>query len=292
MRGSTKAPDSFKERRRFVWWPTGEYEVLSEVSRSPISWIGGKSYLAKWIIKHFPPHKCYVEPFGGAASVLLQKPPSDVEVYNDVDGHVVEFFEVLKNDPWQLVSILEHMPYSRLLYEGMLKIAKANAWPRDKTKRVAMWLYMQIGAFAGKRYGGWGHGKSVKIPRKLDRLATRLVEVSNRLRNVQIETADFRKIIATYDSADTLFYCDPPYFDAEFYYDAPFCLKDHRNLAEILHKVKGKVCLSYSPHPKVDELYAGWNRDSKMTTTHSFGITKYSKHKHRPKRTELLLMNF
>lgn len=284
--------DSAARPRRFVWDPRGTYEVLSETSRSPFRRVGGKRYIAKWIIQHFPEHSCYVEPFGGGASVLLQKVPSKIEVYNDVDGHLVEFFDTVKKGPWQVIAILEHMPYSRLMYEGMVRVARRGVYPKDKAERVAMWLYMQCSGFSGSDKAGWGHSKTQSEGRRLIRLSNRLIEVSNRLRGVDLECHDFRKIIETYDGPDTLFYCDPPYIDTEFYYDAKFGMKDHEDLARLLHAVKGKVCLSYGVHPKVDELYAGWRRESKRVLCHSFGITRNTGPKARPMRTEQLLMNY
>lgn len=280
------------EPRRFVWYPNGRYEVLSETCKSPLRWIGGKNYLAKWIISHFPPHRCYVEPFGGGMNVLLQKSPSRVEVYNDIDAHVVEFFQVLKEHPMQLISTLEFMPYSRLIYESWVKLAKKGKYPKDRIERVALWCYLQGSAFAGKKFGGWGHGKTQNHGKRFLSLGSRLIETSNRLRSIQLENSDFRKIIETYDAPETLFYCDPPYLEAEKYYEGGFNIQDHEALARLLHEIKGKVCLSYCPHPFVNEHYGNWRRDEKIVPIHSFGITLTSHIDKKPKRTELLLMNF
>lgn len=282
--------------RKFVWRPNGKYKVISETCKTPFKFIGGKHYIAKWIISHFPVYTCYVEPFGGGASVLLQKKPSKIEVYNDVDGHLCEFFEVLRDKPWELATLLTFMPYSRWLYDEWKRCAKAGCWPKNKVERVAMWFFLQRSSFDGQPFAGWSHSK--KKERKsvpLAKIIVSLIEASNRLRSVQIENKDFREVIQIYDSPETLFYCDPPYLlerKRNDYYAHGFSMKDHENLAGLLNRVKGKVCLSYYSHPFVDQYYQNWRKDEKTVPCHSFGITKTKKVEHRPKRTELLLMNY
>ena len=82
-------------------------------SRAALRYFGGKARLATWIVDHLPPHVCYVEPFGGAASVLLRKPPAPYEVYNDLDGEVVGFFRVLRERPHDLVEAIRNTPFAR-----------------------------------------------------------------------------------------------------------------------------------------------------------------------------------
>jgi DNA adenine methylase len=110
---------------------------------------------------------------------------------------------------------------------------------------------------------------------------------------VYIENLNFRECIRRYDGPETLFYCDPPYVGKEKGYpEHPFGEQDHRDLAAILHGARGKVVLSYYPHPLIDELYPDWRRDERQFMVSSYGITGRSKAKTKPRATELLLMNF
>ena len=124
----------------------------------------------------------------------------------------------------------------------------------------------------------------------------RLLQIAARLKTVQIENKDFRYIFEAYDSEQTLFYVDPPYLDREFYYKAQaekFTLEDHKDLAKILHNIRGKACVSYYPHPFVDKAYKGWRRVAKKVTAWAYGVTRTSsKAGKRPHRIELLLMNY
>ena len=98
--------------------------TVTKIARPALRYHGGKWNLASWIISHFPVHECYVEPFGGAASVLLQKSRSPLEVYNDLDGRVVSFFSVLRERPDELARLLSLTPYARAEYELSYEISE------------------------------------------------------------------------------------------------------------------------------------------------------------------------
>lgn len=261
---------------------------------SPLYWIGGKNRLATWIMSHFPPHTCYVEPFGGAAAVLLRKPRCKSEVYNDINKFACEFFRSLRDNPRELLSNLAFMPHSRELYHELKSDFKSgDVHPDDMALRCACWFYVQHSSFAGQWAGDWGHGKSRSPP--FQKVIGRLLEVALRLKTVQIENKDFRYIFKTYDSEETLFYVDPPYLKHEHYYKGQaeaFTLKDHKDLAVILNQIQGKACVSYYPDPFIDKAYEGWRQARKTVTAWSYGVTRTSKSGRRPKRTELLLMNY
>lgn len=258
------------------------------MAKTPLRWMGGKHFLAKWIISHFPPHICYVEPFGGGASVLLQKQPSKVEVYNDINGLVVNFFRVLAQKPWELWARLVWMPYARQVYDSYKKTFKDGAWPADEVERAAVWFYLQRSGFSGMPLAGWGHSKKRNQAQGMRNTLIGLIDVANRLQNVQLENKDFREIITTCDGPDTLFYCDPPFFETRpGYYTCGFSLDDHEDLAKLLNNVKGRACVSYSPNSKVDELYQGWSRAERVVSLCA-GLHAGRK----PRRVELLLFNW
>lgn len=261
---------------------------------APFGWCGGKAREATWIINEFPAHKCYVEPFGGAASVLLRKQRSEVEVYNDLDEWAYSFFKALRDDPRQLITNIAFIPHSRRFYTEALAEWKNHGLPDDIIFRCAVWYYMRTASFSGHFQSGWAHGIT-RPPRKTALI--RLLQVASRLRGIYIENKDFREIFKIYDSKDTLFYVDPPFVESEHYYargkfQPKFTMQDHKDLATILHNVQGKVALNYYPHPFIDKAYKGWRRIEREIFKSAAGI--FGKHKkvHRPKVKLLLLMNY
>lgn len=263
--------------------------------RSPLIWIGGKSKLAPIIISRLPEHKTYVEVFGGAAHVIVQKPRSDFEVYNDIDKHLVNFLLVAREDPEKLQQACETLPYSRWLYETWRDEWKAGKWPPDPFERAVRWFYLNRSAIAKgnspkNKNTGWRHSTSGNPnPARSYQTACQLIKgFSQRIRNVQIENLDFRKVILKYDSPDTVFYCDPPYFGCEHYYVGEFSEEDHRDLAGLLRNIQGKAIVSYYDHPLVYRLYEGWHKE--IFGTHKQIITNKSATNNQAK--EVLLMNF
>ncbi|KAJ0073366.1 DNA adenine methylase [Bacillus altitudinis] len=108
------------------------------MTRSPLIWFGGKAKYAELIINKMPGHKVYVEPFGGAAHVIAHKPKGGHEVYNDIDGNVVNFLMQVRKNPKAMQSACESIPYSRQLYEQW----KAEDYPKDDFERAVRWFYM------------------------------------------------------------------------------------------------------------------------------------------------------
>jgi DNA adenine methylase len=256
--------------------------------------MGGKSYIAEWIVSHFPAHRCYVEPFGGAAWVLLAKPPSKVEIYNDINRDLVLFFKVLRDRTCEFVSKVAFTPISRALYEDLLEKWRTQGPPSDELQRAWEWFILQRQSFSGKWYAGWAHGKTRSQAQSWLSSAALLVDVADRLMDVSLECRDFREVIEDYDSPETLFYVDPPYVESDpsYYAAGVMSWKDHIDLANLLNKVQGKVVLSYYHQPLLLRYYASWRREEKLVVKHSTGITKNRRAETRPRAVELLLMNF
>ena len=239
--------------------------------RSIITYYGGKGYSWRRIVPYFPPHHIYVEPFGGAASVLLNKEPSPVEVYNDIDGNLVTIFRVLRDHPDELRRALELTPYSREEYvrclgplDGLDDVEKARRLivryrqtfgGKGQTATPGRWSYAVAASSRGMagRVSGW-----------LSTIDAVLPAVVERFRRVQIENLPWQEIIRRYDTPETLFYCDPPYLlstrNGCVGYKYEMTLEEHRELAEALNSVKGHVVLSGYASPEYDEWYAGWER--------------------------------
>jgi DNA adenine methylase len=187
-----------------------------EVPRSALRYFGGKWALAPWIIDHMPQHRVYVEPFGGAASVLLRKPRSRVEVYNELDDEIVGIFRVIQNPVQcrELIKRLRRTPYSRREFERAFEISTE---PVERARRAIIRCYMSFHhsalfnpkktTFADARHNRGGSSKSsewASYPRTL-------AAVCRRLSSVIIENSDALRVIRVQDSPDTLFFVDPPY---------------------------------------------------------------------------------
>lgn len=256
--------------------------------RSPLIWFGGKSKVAQHIISKMPNHTCYVEPFGGAAHVIAQKPPVYSEVYNDIDGEVVNFLTVAINEPEKLQQACDALPYSRAIYEKW----KREKPPDDDFNRAVRFFYINRSGIAKGNSDspfstdtGWRHSKEHNTARTYRSACEIIPEFAKRMKSVMIDNRDFRDIIRVYDAPYTLFYVDPPYLGREKYYAGNFTEQDHRDLAEMLNRIQGKAIISYYDDPLLNELYPNWNRET-------FQAARQVVNGNNNTATELLLMNF
>lgn len=237
--------------------------------RPVLRYHGGKFRLAPWVIKHFPPHRCYVEPFGGAAGVLVQKDRAYAEVYNDLDGDIVNLFRVLR-EPGQCVRLIDMLlltPYARDEFEAAYELADD---PIERARRTLVRAEMGFGSAGAtkgrtgfridtRRKYGTAQGLWAKFPESL-------ALVCDRLRGVMIENRPAIDIIRQHDAADVLFYVDPPYMMSTRYvgarhgryYDCEMTAPDHVELLELLRSVDGMVVLSGYSTPEYSEALQGW----------------------------------
>lgn len=245
--------------------------------RPPVKWHGGKFYLWKWIIEQFPPHHTYVEPFGGAASVLLNKPPAPVEVYNDLDERITRLFRVLRDNGDELRRRLSLSPYSEVEFDHAEEPATGGDEIEQARRDFVRWRLS-----VGGRGVGFSHtlhrvrrGMADVVSGYLSAIDEQLPQIVERLRTVQIVSRDAFKVIAKWDSPETLFYCDPPYVPATRHessrdvYGVELTEADHRRLAELLNGCKGKVVLSGYPSALYRELYKSWRTESIEIANHA-----------------------
>lgn len=246
-------------------------------TRPVLRWYGGKWKLAPWIIGHFPQHRVYVEPFGGAGSVLLRKPRCYAEVWNDLDDWAVNLFRVLR-DPGlaaRLVEMLRLTPFARCEFEAAREIGDAAGDAVEMARLLVVRSYMGFGANAH-------NGRSTGFRSKISRSGTTpagdwanypecLLKVVERLRGVIIESQQAWEVMARHDSRETLHYVDPPYlpetrspanrFDLKCRaYRHELSVEDHSQLLAFLRGLEGMVLLSGYASAMYDEALAGWRR--------------------------------
>lgn len=239
---------------------------MSAPFRPVLRWHGGKWLLAPWIISHFPAHQVYVEPFGGAASVLLRKPVSYAEIYNDLDQSVVGLFRTLRSDRAdELVNALRLTPFSRA--EFMEAYQSADD-PVEQARRLI------IRSFMG--FGSNGHNRSTGFRANSNRSGTTpahdwqnypdsLRIVIERLSGVIIENKDAKAVMAQHDAPEALHYVDPPYVletraDLSKDYAHELSDADHSELLTFLRGLRGMVLLSGYPCAIYDDALPDWRR--------------------------------
>ena len=212
----------------------------------PLSYIGGKRRIAKRLLPLLPEHITYVEPFAGGAQLFFHKPRSPIEVLNDVDGEVVNFFKVCQRHPAELARTLRFQPASRAVF----------AQHRDQSphlltdiERAARFYYLQKNAFGGRRRRqNFHYGVTKPSSYQPAALPARLMAVADRLIDVQLESTPYEEVLVRYDRPTTFFYCDPPYVGLP-YYRFNFATDDYVALAERLARLRGRFLLSINDHP-------------------------------------------
>lgn len=216
-----------------------------------ISWIGGKKLLRKKILEQFPDsYDRYIEVFGGAGWLLFSKDKhAPMEVFNDVNGELINLYRVVKYHPEALQKELEWLLMSR---EQLFDELNRNTRGMTDIQRAARFFCM-----IKESFGADCRSFGVRT-RDMKKAVDYLKSVSERLNRVVIENQDFERLIKTYDRSGALFYLDPPYYEAEKYYPDRFNPEDHIRLKKCLGGLNGKFILSYNDCPQIRELYNGF----------------------------------
>lgn len=240
-----------------------------DITRPIMRWHGGKWKLAPWVIEHLPAHRAYVEPFAGAASVLLRKKPSQVEVLNDAYGRAVNVFRVLRDTSLasRLAESLALTPYS--FEEYQLAYTQSDD-PVEDARRMIILGYQGHGstAAAGGKRSGWRRSipdEYSSAARQWEALWEQTEHWGNRLRKVFLEHDDAIAVIRRWDKPDTLFYVDPPYLGERAEgrrrgYAHEMEDADHEHLAKTLNECAGSVVISGYNTPLYEKLFHGWKR--------------------------------
>lgn len=243
--------------------------------RPVLRYHGGKWLLADWIIAHLPPHRVYVEPFGGAASVLLRKQRSYAEVYNDLDGEIVSVFRVLRNKDQaaELERQIRFTPFARVEFVDSYE---PHDSPIEQARRTILRSFMGFGSPAASGHSTGFRSNSNRSgttpAHDWANLPDSIAEWTDRMRGVVIENKDAADLLRQHDGPETLFYVDPPYVLSTRQLNAGkpgkgyrFEMTDeqHRVLADALHSLNGMVVLSGYPCDLYDELFGDWQSVSR-----------------------------
>lgn len=249
---------------------------MTAPTRPVLRYHGGKWRLAPWILSFFPAHRVYVEPFGGGASVLLRKPRSYAEVYNDLDGEVVNLFCVLRDPELseRLRAAIALTPFARAEFDLSYE---ASPDAVESARRLLVLSHMGFGTAAMRatvdgrkqRTGFRGNTTRARTTPAGDwtGLPRVIAATCERLAGIVVENAPAERVIESHDAAATLFYVDPPYphitrgDSSRWNYRHELTDDDHRRLAKQLHCARGSVVLSGYPCDLYDqELYPEWER--------------------------------
>jgi len=249
--------------------------------RIAFGWYGGKFNHLDWLLPLLPECRHYCEPFAGSAAVLLNRNPSPVETYNDIDGEVAHFFRVLRESPEELIRAIGLTPFSR--EEFYIAVSPNGAEPSgvERARRFFVRARQARTGLAQKAsLGRWANckntsraGMSGVVSRWLGSIET-LPAIAERLLRVQIENRPALEVIKLYDSPKTLFYCDPPYphesrGDVNAY-QFEMTDGDHEKLAAALSSINGQAAVSGYRCDLMDTLYSEWKRiDAPSKRCHS-----------------------
>jgi DNA adenine methylase len=264
--------------------------MTAAIERPILRYHGGKFRLAPELLKIFPPHRVYTEVFGGGASVLLLKPRCYSEIYNDLDGEVVNVFRVLQNPrrARRLEFLLRRTPFARAEFLLAYKHTRSEV---ERARRTLIRAFMGWGSDSVSRMKATRAGFNTRISSTMSTgfrwnanrsgttaasdwagYPTNLTAFCERLQGVTIEQRDAKEILRKMDRPDCLHYVDPPYPMSvrkigngtclEHRYRHEMTDRDHCNLASVLHSLKGMVVISSYPGPLYERLYKTWKRVS------------------------------
>lgn len=275
--------------------PQGKQRVIRRKIRA-FGWYGGKFSHLNWLLPLLPKCCHYCEPFAGSGAVLINREPSPIETYNDIDGDVVNFFRVLRDNHEELIRVISLTPYSREEYYHAIHSESSEI---SDVERARMFYIKVMMSRMSKSYlssiGSWAYAKdssasgmSGRVSRYLHGVS-RLEDVAKRLLRVQIENRPAIDLIKLHDRPTTLFYCDPPYVHAtrtsRKVYSNEMDDSQHIELYNLLNDCTSMVAVSGYDHPLMDELFdpGKWFK--------TFGKAK-SNYNYKNTRTEVLWTNY
>ncbi len=255
--------------------------------RTPITYYGGKQIMAKHILPLIPEHKIYTEPFFGGGAIFFLKEQSPVEVINDMNGEVINFYHVLTTDFWRLNELIQTTLHSREQYEQAMVVYNHPKLFDPIRRAWAFWILTNQG-YATK-IGSWGYdrGGSGMVNRLEAKKIEFNVTVRTRLERTQIECNDALKVIASRDTAETFHYIDPPYVGSDLGHYGGYTDQNYKDLLDLLSDIKGKFILS---NYRSELLDAYVSRNKWQVSYHEKQLSASGKAGRR--KVEVLVRNF
>ena len=221
---------------------------------------GGRSYVLKHIFSVMPPHKVYIEVFGGLAPVLLNKPRSNVEIYNDIDDRLVNMLIQLRDHPEAFEEFIKSTPYSQGLHEQYLKLYFSPEFRRiDRLRQALITYYLIATSFNGAIGNGMRISLAVNEARRFKNRAKKIKLIADRLKYVTFTCLDYREVFRRWGDRNVLMFLDPPYIDVQQYYVREWRIEDHIELAQRIKKLECDWILIYNDHPLIRRLYMGYD---------------------------------
>lgn len=257
--------------------------------KTPISYYGGKQTLLRHILPIVPEHATYTEAFVGGGALFFAKAPSELEVINDVNGNLINFYKVLKSDYPALKRLIDETLHSRKMHEFAQLVYEFGEFFDPVRRAWALWVVSKM-SFASKLDGTFGYDKAKNcVSKKIDNAREQFTEVlAERLKRTQIEHTDALRVIRSRDTANTFHFIDPPYVGTNCgHYSGTYNLMDFQNLLELLTGLKGKFMLTMFPHSMLDEYINnfGW-------VVHEVERTISVSKTNRRKQVELMVCNY
>jgi DNA adenine methylase len=258
--------------------------------KTPITYYGGKQKLIPYILPRIPVHTLYAEPFCGGAAIFFAKEQSELEIINDTNRELINFYKVVQNDFVSLEKEIRITLHSRDLHRKA-RVINENPDMFSEVKRAwAIWV-LSSQSFSANLDGSWGFDKTENrtskfIQNKKERFTE---ELAIRLQNVQIECTDALYVINSRDTEKSFFYCDPPYYNSDCGHYDGYSLQDFENLLDLLSKIKGRFLLSSYPSETLlkatkDHKWHMWSIEQKVTVNAKSGYLK--------RKVEVLTANY
>jgi DNA adenine methylase len=263
---------------------------LKPKMKTPISYYGGKQKLCCEIINRIPTHNLYCEPFVGGAAIFFGKEPSPVEIINDTNKELINFYKMVQTEFVGLEKEIMISLHSRDLHRKA-NVIYANPDIFSEIKRAwAVWV-LSSQSFSSKIDGSWGYDKTkTRTPLAITNKKRNFTEdLAIRLQNVQLECTDALRVINSRDGKDSFFYCDPPYYNSDCGHYDGYSIEDFERLLQYLSKIEGKFLLSSYP----SELLSKYSNGFKWhTVSFQQKITVNAKAGNLKSKIEVLTANY
>jgi DNA adenine methylase len=258
--------------------------------KPPLTYYGGKQKLSQLILSLIPKHNLYCEPFFGGGAVFFAKPSSNIEVINDSNGDLINFYRVVKNNYKQLEKEIIPTLHSRELHQAAKTVLGYPELFTDIKRAWAIWVLANEG-YASRLDSSWGYDRkrntsAKRLHYKRESFAKQYAE---RLEKTEIECNDVLKVIESRDDKDSFFYCDPPYFNAGMGHYKNYSEQDFENLLKLLSTIKGKFLLSSYPSPLLSKYIKKYNWHTKQI---EMPLAVTARYKTGKTKTEVLTANY